>query len=77
LRLLERRGLLRFHRALEPVARWRFLIFPHHSAQIEETRDDGAGARFVVDSWFFDNGHPAAVLPLEAWLRGQDPNDDE
>jgi hypothetical protein len=81
LRLLERSGLLRFHRVLEPAERLRFWIFPHYAAQIEETRDEsgegGAPSRFVVDSWFFDNGHPAAVMRLETWQKGKDPDDGE
>jgi hypothetical protein len=84
LRLLERRGLLRFHRVLEPAERLRFWVFPHDAAQIEEMRDgdarDGEGeapSRFVVDSWFFDNGHPAAVMWLEAWQKGRNPDDGE
>jgi hypothetical protein len=79
LRLLERRGLLRFHRVLEPVRRMRFLVSQHYSALIEETGDDGdddAPARFVVDSWFFDNGHPATVMPLDVWLQGESPDGD-
>ena len=80
LRLLERRGLLRFHRVLEPVRRLRFLVSEHYSAQIEEIENDrneeNDGMRFVVDSWFFDNGHPAVVMPLESWLNGESPNDE-
>lgn len=80
LRLLERRGWLRFHRVLEPAKRTRFLLFEHFSAQIEETTpsDDGREPpRYVVDSWFFDNGQPAAVMPLENWLAGESPDFDE
>jgi hypothetical protein len=89
LRLLERRGLLRFHRVLEPALRLRFWVFPHYAAQIEEMQDgdarrgerteedEEAPSRFAVDSWFFDNGHPAVVMRLEAWQRGNDPDDDE
>ncbi|MDR2788722.1 MAG: hypothetical protein LBD06_10310 [Candidatus Accumulibacter sp.] len=85
LRVLERRGLLRFHRVLAPAMRLRFLIFQHYPAQIGESEnagaksDDGEGAlaRFVVDSWFFDNGRPAAVMPLDAWMKGETPNDGE
>ena len=32
------------------------------------------GARYVVDSWFVDNGEPAVVLPLAEWLNGGGPN---
>ena len=32
------------------------------------------GARYVVDSWFVDNGEPAVVLPLAEWLNGEGPN---
>jgi len=80
LHLMERQGLLRFHRVLEPVFRSRLVVmFPHFAAQIEETEageDDGARERFVVDSWFFDNGQPAAVMPLAAWKAGEGPNVD-
>ena len=30
--------------------------------------------RFVVDSWFFDNGTPAVVMPLEDWMSGGGPD---
>ena len=77
LQLMERHGWLRFHRVLEPALRSRFLVFEHYSAQIEETSVNSAevdDALFVVDSWFFDNGRPAAVMPLAAWLDGESPN---
>ena len=32
------------------------------------------GERYVVDSWFVDNGEPAVVLPLAEWLNGGGPN---
>jgi hypothetical protein len=28
----------------------------------------------VVDSWFFDNGQPAVVMPLAQWHAGEGPN---
>jgi len=82
LRLLEKRGWLRFHRVLQPALRTNFFIFEHYSAQIEEVgeaADESAPAgeapkRYVVDSWFFDNGQPAAVMPLENWLAGEGPD---
>ena len=78
LKLLDKQGLLRFHEVLEPVLRRRFLVFDHFSAQIrEKSLPQDAALRFVVDSWFFDNGRPAAVMPLAQWQAGDDPNDDE
>ena len=77
LQLMERHGWLRFHRVREPALRSRFLLFQHWSALIEETSPNAAevdDALFVVDSWFFDNGRPAAVMPLAAWLDGESPN---
>ena len=79
LHLLDSRGWLRFHRVLEPAQRSRFLLFQHYSAQIEERVAEGAGTtpeRFVVDSWFFDNGRPAAVMPLAGWMAGEGPDGD-
>lgn len=31
------------------------------------------GARFVIDSWFVEQGEPAVVLPLGDWLDGDGP----
>ncbi len=31
-------------------------------------------ARFAVDSWFFDNGHPAVIMPLANWMSGEGPD---
>ncbi|WP_153109313.1 hypothetical protein [Propionivibrio limicola] len=81
LRLLEGRGWLKFHRVLEPALRTRLLFFQHFSARIEEMTVPGENAdsaqRFAVDSWFFDNGRPAVVMPLTEWFAGESPNVDE
>ena len=77
LRMLERRGWLRWHRVLEPEVRHRVLFLQHWSAVIEEEpriplrdEDPETRLRYAVDSWFRDNGQPALVLPLESWLDG-------
>ena len=70
LRLLQARGWLKYHEVLEPRMRTRFLFAEHWSAIIRERETK---AVFVVDSWFFDNGQPAAVLPLDDWLAGKSP----
>lgn len=71
LELLQARGWLRFHRVLPRQMRRRGLIFEHWTA-IVESRDDGE--RFAVDSWFFDHGDPAAIIPLVDWQDGRDPD---
>jgi hypothetical protein len=74
LRLLERRGYLRWHRVAEIEVRYFAHLFPsHYSAVIEET-GDGETVRFVVDSWFVDNGQPAVILPLDEWKKGAGPD---
>ncbi|KFB71382.1 MAG: hypothetical protein ABTS16_10795 [Candidatus Accumulibacter phosphatis] len=78
LRLLESHRWLSFHRVLEPVRRVLYLFEVHYSAQIEEIESlttasalAAAPARYVVDSWFRDNGRPAVVMALPSWLDGQ------
>ena len=77
LHMMEEHNWLRYHHTLEPVARRHFVFFEHHSALIEESSpatEGGEAKRFVVDSWFFDNGQPAAVMPLVSWLAGEGPD---
>lgn len=71
LRLLEEKGWLRFHRVLQPARRAPLLVNEHWAAQIMEK---SSGQPFVVDSWFFDNGRPAAIFTLDDWLGGAEPN---
>ena len=72
LKMLEARGDLRWHRVLAPELRYFALVFPAHwSATIEENE---GGARYVVDSWFVNNGEPAVILPLEEWKKGAGPD---
>ena len=75
LKLLEARGYLRWHRVLAPEARnWAFIFTAHWSAVIEEKKKGGEAVRFVVDSWFVDNGQPAVILPLAEWKKGAGPD---
>ena len=74
LKLLEARGDLRWHRVLETEVRhWGFVFAEHYSAVIEEI-GEGEAERFVVDSWFVDNGLPAVILPLAEWKKGAGPD---
>jgi hypothetical protein len=75
LRMIERRGWLRFHRVLPQVRRAR-LIFQHFSAVVAELGAEDPEvlpARYVIDSWFVEHGEPAVVLPLTEWLDGGGP----
>lgn len=71
LRLLEAHGWLRFHEVLAPLRRTRFIIALHWAARI---RERGTQQAYAVDSWYFDNGHPAAVIAIEDWLDGKRPD---
>lgn len=72
LRLLERNGLLHYHDVGDRVTRFGFSAgMPHTTAVIQERT---TGARFAVDSWFFDNGEPAYIVDLAAWRSGEDPD---
>lgn len=91
LQMMDRLGLLRYHRVRSVARRTRFVLFEHFAAQIEEieaektnmgnagktedasTDESNTAPRYVVDSWFFNNGHPAEVMPLARWLAGEGP----
>lgn len=77
LQMLERRGYLTRHRVRDAEPRYLLgLLANHWSAVIEEIEDrgDGEPARFVVDSWFVNNGEPAVILPLADWKKGAGPD---
>jgi hypothetical protein len=69
LRVLEKRGLLKLHRVQSRVVRG--ATKAHWAARIAEIRTH---QEFVVDSWFFENGHPAVIFPLDEWLKGAKPD---
>jgi hypothetical protein len=88
--MLARRGMLRYHRVLNPARRTRFFLFQHFSAVIEELpprwlppararmpaefEATEPENRFAVDSWFVNNGQPAVILPLDDWKNGAGPD---
>jgi hypothetical protein len=71
LTMMQRDGLLRWHRVANPSTRG-FIIFgwPHTTAVVEEV---ASGERWAVDSWFHDNGVPPEVLPIDQWKSGWAP----
>ncbi len=70
LRLLDRLGLLRWHRPAARRYRSRFLIDGHWTAVIEEIPN---GRQWAVDAWYHDNGQPPEIQPLADWLRRKRP----
>ncbi len=72
LAMLERDGLLRWHRRGKPSVRLDILSdgVTHFTATVVETAN---GEAYAVDSWFRDNGHPADVVPLAEWKDGWNP----
>ncbi|OQA33613.1 MAG: hypothetical protein BWY57_01061 [Betaproteobacteria bacterium ADurb.Bin341] len=71
LRLLAKAGLLRWHRVEAPATRgWFMLGAPHSTAVLRERH---SGLLWAVDSWFFANGEPPVLLPLEEWRNGWRP----
>lgn len=63
LRLFERQGLLRWHRVLDRAYR-KAILDQHWAGQVEEL---ATGRRYVVDSWFADNGLLPFVQAAEEW----------
>lgn len=73
LKLLQQTGYLRFHDIIDTKTRGYFFNgWPHTTAAIQEKQ---GGQRYAVDSWFYDNGKPAVVLPLDKWKSGWKPED--
>lgn len=73
MRLMQQAGLLRFHEILDTRTRKFFFTgWPHSTAAI---REFGNRAEYAVDSWFYDNGAPATILPMALWKEGYIPTD--
>ena len=73
MRLLKQNGLMQLHEIEDTRTRnFFFTGWPHSTAVI---RDIKTGERFAVDSWFYDNGHDAAVVPFASWKANYMPSD--
>lgn len=71
--MLEQAGYLQWHVLLDRSTRFGIFVgMPHTTAVIE---DNHTHTRYAVDSWFFDNGMPPAIIKLSAWKKGWDPGD--
>jgi len=73
MKLMVQAGLIQFHEVMDTKTRnFFFNGWPHTAAVI---RDKQSGQRYAVDSWFYDNGVAAVILPLEVWQSGWKPDD--
>lgn len=73
MRLMQQAGLIRFHDILDTRTRQFFFTgWPHTAAVI---REQATQAEYAVDSWFYDNGYPATILPMSTWKEGYIPQD--
>ena len=73
LRLLKQAGLIKLH-AIEDIRTRNFFFtgWPHTTAVIRELK---TAERYAVDSWFYDNGHAATIVPFALWKSGYKPAD--
>ncbi len=73
MRLLQQAGYLKFH-TIEDMRTRNFFFtgWPHTTAVILDSK---TGDKFAVDSWFYDNGHPAAIVPFAQWKANYKPAD--
>jgi len=73
MRLLQQGGFIRFHK-IEDIRTRSFFYngWPHSTASLRESM---SGELFAVDSWFYDNGHPATIINFDVWKDGYKPAD--
>jgi len=74
LTMMEQDGLITYHDIYRPTSRGFVVMGWPHTAVV--VVDKKTGEKFVVDSWFADNGHPAYVVPLKKWKLGWRPQHD-
>ena len=71
MRLLQQNGLMQFH-AIEDMRTRNFFFtgWPHTTAVVREIE---TAERYAVDSWFYDNGHAATIVPFVLWKANYQP----
>lgn len=71
LRLIRDDGLMHYHTVGDTERRGYFFRgWPHSTASLVEIETKQV---YAVDAWFYENGHPAVVLPLATWKSGWKP----
>ncbi len=73
--MMQEDGLFTWHELRYPQHRgFLDLLWPHNTAVLVEKT---TGSAFAVDSWFFDNGRPPEIVPLDVWMDGYQARDQE
>ena len=75
LSMLAENGLLQHHAVMDRVTRFGIFAGPPHTTAV--IRENASGQLFAVDSWFFDNGEPPAILKIQTWKTGWHPAEAE
>lgn len=72
LQFLDKAEFFHFHRYTQPAHRGYFIdgSWPHNTAAV---RENASGNVWVVDSYYFANGHIPSIVPLTDWSRGWTP----
>ena len=71
LKLLESQRMIKHHYIVGLVTRGGvFAGYPHTAVLLKEKNTN---RKYVIDSWFYDNGRPAEVLSLKLWKSGWKP----
>jgi hypothetical protein len=74
LTMMQADGLITYHDIYKPAMRGFVVMGWPHVATV--VKDKQTGEKFIVDSWFEDNGHPAYVVPYKEWKWGWRPRHD-
>lgn len=73
IRLMRQNGLVKLHETEDMRTRnFFFTGWPHSTAVMHEV---ATKERYAVDSWFYDNGFPATIVPFALWKSGYIPQD--
>lgn len=71
LKMLAADGGLKYHAVSGLITRGGLRAgYPHTAVLLQ---DIITGQEYVIDSWFYDNGRPAVVLPYRLWKGGWSP----
>ena len=72
LKLLTALDVLNHHYLSGVVTRAGFISgYPHTAVLLVEKLTN---KKYVIDSWFFDNGRPAVIVPYDLWKQGWAPD---